>query len=451
MENSNQRYDQYKEKEDMDPNKMLPNNNTNNNARIPFQNIKDNNKLSSQTNNQNEKVSFKDTKLENKIEKLNNNISQSQEINMEIEDLFQNNNMKGSQSTSDSKNVIHSSELKDNHININCANSNIITTTHNNILLFEDKPNLQPQIPIPNPVMYQLSEIRKAIEEEKEIDIFKIEYKSKEEYILISAEYINDIYSNLLSDEKNLKVKPNFGYMEQVQTDIDQNMRGILIDWLYDIHDKCHYKDETLYQMIWIIDTYLSMVQVPRTKLQLVGAAALLISCKEHEITFLKLHEIAYLTANAYTTEEIAKMENTILKKLSFNIIAPAPLDFYNIISKAFKFDKKQYLLGKYFLETYLISYESVKYPASVVGVSCAYIVMKFFKFINYNELYSKDFINSSNPQKSIKEAAREICFIMKGIDSSRLSAVKNKYSTNENLNVVQLLEEQEMGKGKDL
>ena len=430
---------------------MLPNNNTNNNARIPFQNIKDNNKLSSQTNNQNEKVSFKDTKLENKIEKLNNNISQSQEINMEIEDMFQNNNMKGSQSTSDSKNVIHSSELKDNHININCANSNIITTTHNNILLFEDKPNLQPQIPIPNPVMYQLSEIRKAIEEEKEIDIFKIEYKSKEEYILISAEYINDIYSNLLSDEKNLKVKPNFGYMEQVQTDIDQNMRGILIDWLYDIHDKCHYKDETLYQMIWIIDTYLSMVQVPRTKLQLVGAAALLISCKEHEITFLKLHEIAYLTANAYTTEEIAKMENTILKKLSFNIIAPAPLDFYNIISKAFKFDKKQYLLGKYFLETYLISYESVKYPASVVGVSCAYIVMKFFKFINYNELYSKDFINSSNPQKSIKEAAREICFIMKGIDSSRLSAVKNKYSTNENLNVVQLLEEQEMGKGKDL
>ena len=430
---------------------MLPNNNTNNNARIPFQNIKDNNKLSSQMNNQNEKVSFKDTKLENKIEKLNNNISQSQEINMEIEDLFQNNNMKGSQSTSDSKNVIHSSELKDNHININCANSNIITTTHNNILLFEDKPNLQPQIPIPNPVMYQLSEIRKAIEEEKEIDIFKIEYKSKEEYILISAEYINDIYSNLLSDEKNLKVKPNFGYMEQVQTDIDQNMRGILIDWLYDIHDKCHYKDETLYQMIWIIDTYLSMVQVPRTKLQLVGTAALLISCKEHEITFLKLHEIAFLTANAYTTEEIAKMENTILKKLSFNIIAPAPLDFYNIISKAFKFDKKQYLLGKYFLETYLICYESVKYPASVVGVSCAYIVMKFFKFINYNELYSKDFINSSNPQKSIKEAAREICFIMKGIDSSRLSAVKNKYSTNENLNVVQLLEEQEMGKGKDL
>ena len=423
---------------------MLPNNNSNNNARIPFQNIKDNNKLSSQTNNQNEKVSFKDTKLENKIEKLSNNISQSQEINMEIEDLFQNNNMKGSQSTSDSKNVIHSSELKDNHININCANSNIITTTHNNILLFEDKPNLQPQIPIPNPVMYQLSEIRKAIEEEKEIDIFKIEYKSKEEFILISAEYINDIYSNLLSDEKNLKVKPNFGYMEQVQTDIDQNMRGILIDWLYDIHDKCHYKDETLYQMIWIIDTYLSMVQVPRTKLQLVGAAALLISCKEHEITFLKLHEIAYLTANAYTTEEIAKMENTILKKLSFNIIAPAPLDFYNIISKAFKFDKKQYLLGKYFLETYLISYESVKYPASVVGVSCAYIVMKFFKFINYNELYSKDLINSSNPQKSIKEAAREICFIMKGIDSSRLSAVKNKYSTNENLNVVQLLEEQE-------
>lgn len=411
---------------------------------MPFQNIKDNNKISSSKKHKNENFNSKDTKLEGQKEKLNQNVSQSQETKMEIEEIFQDTNFKGSQSTTDSKNVSSSSELKENLKNVNCANSNIITSTKNNIFLFEEeinppnKKSLYPEINITNIVKYQLSHIKKAIDEEKEKDIFKIDYSSKEESNLFLGEYINDIYSNLLSDEKNLKIKPEHGYMEKIQIDINPLMRGILIDWLIDIHFRSHQKDETLYQTIWIIDTYLSKTNISRSRFQLLGAAAFLISCKEYETFFPKLHEIADLTANAYTVNDLAQMENDILKKLEFSIIAPTAVDFYNIISKAFKFEDKHYLFGKYFLETYLLSYNSVKYPASVIGVSCAYVVMKFFGYFNYKDLYSKDFLREEYPQKSIKDVARDICFIVKEISNSRLGAVRNKYSTPQNLNVVQ-------------
>jgi hypothetical protein len=246
---------------------------------------------------------------------------------------------------------------------------------------------------------------------------------------------LNDIYSNLLEDEKNLKIKPNPEYMNH-QGDINFLMREVLIDWLDEVHLKFQFKEETLYQTIRIIDTYLSKVTIPRTKLQLVGTAALFISCKENEIYYPRLNNLIEIVDNAYGKEEIAKMENDILMKLEFNIISPSALDFYNAISKAFKFDLKQYLLGKYFLESSLLDYQLLRYAPSVIGISCVYITMKFFGFPNYKDLYSKDMLNEIEPQKVIKDAARDICFFVRNLHNSNLRAVKNKYSLPENLNI---------------
>ena len=97
---------------------------------------------------------------------------------------------------------------------------------------------------------------------------------------------------------------------------------------------------------------------------------------------------------------------------------------------------RKQFLLGKYFLESSLIDYHLLRYSPSVIGISCVYIVMKFFGFENYRELYSKKMVNEKQPQKVIKDAARDICFLVRNLHTSHLTAVKNKYSLPENLNV---------------
>ena len=271
--------------------------------------------------------------------------------------------------------------------------------------------------------------------------IFDYNFKSNSDYISYTGEYLDEIYSNLLSDEKELKYCPKMGYMA-LQGDINEQMRAILIDWLVEVHYRFRLKSETLFQTVWIIDTYLSMMQITRAKLQLLGIASLLISCKSNEIYYPQLNEFTDITDGAYVKNELIEMEKKVLKILNFNIIAPTSNDFYNIISKAFCFDEKQFYLGKYFLESTLIDYRMIKYNPSVIGVSCAYIVMKFFGINNYKILYKNEVVNDPCPQKIIKEAARDICSLVKNLAESTLKAVKDKYCLSQFLNVAQLCEQ---------
>ena len=66
-----------------------------------------------------------------------------------------------------------------------------------------------------------------------------------------------------------------------------------------------------------------------------------------------------------------------------------------------------------------------IKYSSSVIMVSCAYIVMIFFWINNYKILYTNDVVKKKFPQKVIKDAAREICFLVKNLSQSTLKAVK--------------------------
>ena len=374
---------------------------------------------------------------------MNQNISQSQESKMEIEEMIKG-NLIGSLSTQASNNIY--SSLDSNLKNLNCANSNNINTGSKNIFFFQDqknniqKDNPQSLIPVPSTNPKPPTKNKKETHAPKEKEIFKFNFLSSEEYISFSGEYINDIYSNLLLDEKNLK--PLYGYIQN-QHDINEQMRAILIDWLIEVHYKFHLKDETLYQTVFIIDSYLSAFPILRAKLQLLGIAALLISCKAQEIYYPQLFELIDITDGAYIKDELVQMENHILKILSFNIISPTAIEFYNIISKAFNFDQKQYFLGKYFMESSLIDYQMIKYSASVIGVSCAYVVMKFCGINNYKCLYSQNVVKEECPQKAIKEAAREICHLVKNLSNSTLKAVKDKYSLPQFMNVAQFCEQQ--------
>lgn len=57
-------------------------------------------------------------------------------------------------------------------------------------------------------------------------------------------------------------------------------MRGILLDWLVDIHFKFKMFPQTLYIVVAILDKYLSVRCIGKDKLQLIGAAAFFIAAK---------------------------------------------------------------------------------------------------------------------------------------------------------------------------
>ena len=267
--------------------------------------------------------------------------------------------------------------------------------------------------------------------------IFNINFNNREEYIKYNGEYINELYSNLLEEEKTLNAKPKYGYMV-FQKDINEKMRAILIDWIIVVHDKFHLKSQTLYQTIWLIDTYLSRKFIKRSDLQLLGLGCLYIACKFQEIYYPQLKDYVEETDGAYTKEDLLRIEKDILTTNNYNLLPPSQEDFYNIISKYFGFNEKQYYLGLFFMENSLIDYNMIKYSPSVIAVSCSYIVMKFFGISNYKKLYSTKIIHEKCPQKIIKDTAREICFLVKHLNTSEFKAVKEKYSNEKYFKVAE-------------
>ena len=109
-------------------------------------------------------------------------------------------------------------------------------------------------------------------------------------------------------------------YMINCQRDINEKMRSILIDWLVDVHLKFKLNEETFFLTVNLIDRYLEKSVIPRTKLQLVGVAAMFMACKYEEIFSPELKDFVYVCDKAYTKEEILEMESLILTEINFEM-----------------------------------------------------------------------------------------------------------------------------------
>merc|ERR1711968_84993 len=107
-------------------------------------------------------------------------------------------------------------------------------------------------------------------------------------------------------------------------------MRGILIDWLVEVHLKVKMNPETLYLTVSIIDRFLEKKSLARNKLQLLGVTALFLAAKYEEIFSPETRDMVFITDSAYTRDEILRMESTILQVLDFQLTVPTPYVFLN-------------------------------------------------------------------------------------------------------------------------
>jgi len=274
------------------------------------------------------------------------------------------------------------------------------------------------------------NENKKVKEKIKYFDITKIENN-----VQIPKEYINTIYYNLLNEE-NIGIYPQakYNYMDD-QSEINERMRGILIDWLIEVHFKFGFTDETLYMTVSIIDRYLSSNHITKKNLQLLGITSLFISCKHEEIDVPKINDFTYITNNAYDKNEVIQMEDDILKFLKFNLLYPSPIKFFEYLSLHFNFNKKMHMMGKYLMESFLLDIKNIKYKSSIIACACCYIVMKFFKISNYKDSYDKKFYSLEINEKSkfnendIKDCAKDICLLIDSIHKNKFFGCQKKFS----------------------
>ena len=269
-----------------------------------------------------------------------------------------------------------------NSLNYNYSSGNIINNNKNYISLYKGKKGCKDKI-IPNynnnkykfnPILNNNEIITEKNEIYNEFDIsenYKINNKNieKNKKLQNAHEYIDDIYKNLLIEESEYPFQSDPEYF-MLQSEMNEKMRAILIDWLIEVHNKFKFTEETLFITISIIDNYLSMKKIQRINLQLLGITSLLIACKQNEIILRRLKEFVYVTDNAYTKDDLLNMENLILQILHFNILTPSPLRFYEILSYKLHFedDKQKFFFGQFLMETFMLDKNCLKYSSSTIA-----------------------------------------------------------------------------------
>jgi cyclin B len=142
-------------------------------------------------------------------------------------------------------------------------------------------------------------------------------------------------------------------------------MRAILVDWMVDVHLKFKLLSETLFLTVNLIDRYLSIKQIQRSRLQLVGVASMLISTKYEEIYPPTVKDFVYITDNAYSKEEILTMEFDILQTLDFDIQQTSSYRFLERYTKVMKSDSVTFYLSQYLLELGLLDSKMNKFLPS--------------------------------------------------------------------------------------
>ena len=240
------------------------------------------------------------------------------------------------------------------------------------------------------------------------------------------VEYIQPIYKYLHEIEDNLQGKNE--YLGKIQTDINEKMRAILIDWLVEVHSKFRLLPETLFLTCNIIDRYLDKEPVKRDRLQLVGVTAMLLASKYEEIYSPQVKDFVYITDKAYTCKDILDMEHKILQVLEFNLTVVSPLCFLTRYTKLSGVDQMCWNLSRYLLELPLIHYKMLKYSPAHLATAALFLAIKILKYdFKWTKELQKHFKHS---QTSITPCAKDLYILLLNSGKTSLKAVYKKYSS---------------------
>lgn len=185
------------------------------------------------------------------------------------------------------------------------------------------------------------------------------------------SEYVVEIFEYLKKLE--VSTRPNADYMDH-QEDLEWSMRGILIDWLVEVHTRFHLLPETLFLAVNIIDRFLSSKVVQLDRLQLVGVTAMFIASKYEEILSPHVASFRHVADDGFSEAEILSAERYILGALDYDLSYPNPMNFLRRISKADNYDIQTRTLGKYLLEISLVDHRFMDYLPSHVSAAAMYM-----------------------------------------------------------------------------
>merc|ERR1711875_46937 len=258
----------------------------------------------------------------------------------------------------------------------------------------------------------------------------------------LCTEYALEIYAYLKQLEKRGSVRPD--YLLGCPT--SDKMRAVLVDWLVEVQIQFKLLQETLFLTVNTIDRFLAIEgkTLHRSKLQLVGVAAMFLVSKIEEVYAPAVSDFVYITDNAYTESEIKQMELRIIRALSFDLCQPIALNFLRRYSKAGEVDVLQHSLAKFSLEVSLLDTNLMSVPGSLLASACLCLaILLLDSSTSHLTVWTKNLaFYSGYSQAAVLELLPRVASnLVSFIKSNKLLAIKNKYKSSKFLKVAELPE----------
>lgn len=247
-----------------------------------------------------------------------------------------------------------------------------------------------------------------------------------------AGEYLPDIFARLRGSEAEFM--PCATYMES-QAHVNARMRGILVDWLVDVHKKYKLRPETLYLAVSLMDRFLERRSTPRKQLQLVGVTGLLVAGKFEELYPPQVQDLVFVTDKTYTADEVRLMEVEMLKELDFKVCQPTAVHFLDLFQRAnatscadAACDAETHRhLVHYLLELTLSDHRYLRFAPSHLAASA---VLLSNKLLRREPHWPAEVSRASGMrEQEVTGCAKEMCTLVEFADRSPLQAVRKKYA----------------------
>jgi hypothetical protein len=273
--------------------------------------------------------------------------------------------------------------------------------------------------------------VESSEEKKSELKILEKCEKAQKKNPQYVVEYSYDIFEYLFKHEKINCAE--IGYFNNgFQKEINEKMRAILVDWVIEVHNKFKLVPETLYLSINLIDRYLSVTKIQKSKFQLLGISAMLIASKYEEIYAPEVRDFIYITDKIFTKEEIIEMESEILAKLNFDILSTSPYRFlerFHFISN--DGDKRTFFIAQYLIELSLLEYKMLIYPPSMKASAALFLSRKILKIDAPNCWNNTLQFHTNYKEKELVNCAKDYCSILELVPRISLKSCYKKFAAD--------------------
>lgn len=241
------------------------------------------------------------------------------------------------------------------------------------------------------------------------------------------SEYAFGIFEYMRMRQDVFTISSNF--IEIVQKEITTDMRAVVVNWMVQVLEHLHLKNEVLHLSVNILDLFLQKVSVPRTKLQLVGVTALFIATKFEHSRHPNASDFLYFCADAYTKEQLIYMELFILSKVGFDINIPLSYAFIRRFAKCARVNMETLILGRYLLELALVDYDFVAVKSSMLAAAALWLAVNMKK---YDNIWDDTMVYYTCYRESdLFPLCRQLNELVRSAEHYKLQAVRVKYSAS--------------------